>query len=282
MLRSDAIRRDGYLLENYRYFHLRDTAGQEKDFHFHEFDKVVILLSGHVTYEVETSDYELKPWDILLIRHHTIHKACIDREEPYERIILYIDSRYIERESMGESLSTCFDNADKQGRHCLRPDEETRLLMQNTICALEAESSEAFGFEIMRNTMLLQLLVQINRISAKTEYTEVRQIKGTNEKITHALTYINENLESELTIDRLAASVYLSRYHFMRLFKEQTGYTVHGYIKQKRLLNGAKLIRSGVPVTEAALTCGYTDYSSFYRAFRDCFGANPSDLLPHA
>ena len=48
--------REGYLEENYHYFHLRDTAGQERDFHFHEFDKIVLLLSGRVEYAVEGSD----------------------------------------------------------------------------------------------------------------------------------------------------------------------------------------------------------------------------------
>ena len=56
--------REGYLEENYHYFHLRDTAGQERDFHFHEFDKIVLLLSGRVEYAVEGSSYDLRPWDI--------------------------------------------------------------------------------------------------------------------------------------------------------------------------------------------------------------------------
>ena len=44
---------DGYLNENFRLFHLKDSSGQEKDFHFHEFDKIVILISGKVDYTVE-------------------------------------------------------------------------------------------------------------------------------------------------------------------------------------------------------------------------------------
>ena len=74
-----AINRAGYLRESYHYFHLRDTAGQELDFHFHEFDKLIILISGKVDYRVESSSYELHPWDVLLVGHHTIHKAEIDK-----------------------------------------------------------------------------------------------------------------------------------------------------------------------------------------------------------
>ena len=45
---DNSINRAGYLRESFHYFHLKDTAGQELDFHFHEFDKLVILLEGSV------------------------------------------------------------------------------------------------------------------------------------------------------------------------------------------------------------------------------------------
>ena len=88
MKKNSGFSREGYLKENYHFFHLRDTAGQERDFHFHSFDKLVILLSGRVDYAVEDASYALRPWDILLVKHHTIHKALIDKSRPYERVIL--------------------------------------------------------------------------------------------------------------------------------------------------------------------------------------------------
>ena len=107
--------REGYLEEKYHYFHLRDMAGQERDFHFHEFDKIVLLLSGHVEYMVESKAYDLQPWDILLVKHHTIHKAVIDQSEPYERIILYLDGGYYAQVLPEARLTDCFDEADRRG-----------------------------------------------------------------------------------------------------------------------------------------------------------------------
>ena len=89
MPEKSLFRREGYLNENYHYFHLRDTAGQELSYHFHEFDKIVLLLSGKVDYVVENVSYPLTPWSVLLVPHHAIHRASIDVSEPYERIILY-------------------------------------------------------------------------------------------------------------------------------------------------------------------------------------------------
>ena len=55
-------------------------------------------------------------------------------------------------------------------------------------------------------------------------------------------------------MDALADRVYLSRYHFMRLFKAQTGSTVHAYVRQKRLLYASRLIREGVSAKQSR--CG--------------------------
>ena len=108
--------REGYLEENYHYFHLRDSAGAERDFHFHEFDKIVLLLSGRVDYAMESIVYTLRPWDILLVPHHTIHKALIDKSAPYERIILYLDRKYFDRLMPDARLFGCFDRADERAR----------------------------------------------------------------------------------------------------------------------------------------------------------------------
>ncbi len=267
--------REGYLEENYHYFHLRDTAGQERDFHFHEFDKIVLLLSGRVDYAVEGNTYALRPWDILLVKHHAIHKAMIDKSEPYERIILYLDGGYFEHLLPDAGLMDCFDEADRSGEYCLVPDETQQAELWETLQAFErASRDKRFGAKTMCDTYVVQLLIQIGRIRPAPEPEEKRM----DPKIRETLSYINENLNTELSVAELAERVYLSRYHFMRLFKAQTGDTVHAYIQQKRLLYAARLIREGETAGRAASEAGFSDYSSFYRAFRSSFGMSPGAL----
>jgi len=272
-----AINRAGYLRESYHYFHLRDTAGQELDFHFHEFDKLIILISGKVDYRVESSSYELHPWDVLLVGHHTIHKAEIDKSVPYERIIIYLDRGHFERSMPGAGLFDSFDLADKRSRHLLTPNAEQIEALKAAIAAYErAAGDELFGAQTLRETLIIQLLIQISRL-AEAEEPRAGQ-SGYDAKIQQALSYINENFRKELTVDALAERVFLSRYHFMRLFKAQTGSTVHAYIRQKRLMNAARLIREGMSAGKAASESGFADYSAFHRAFRESFGTSPGKL----
>ncbi|MCD7845047.1 MAG: AraC family transcriptional regulator [Oscillospiraceae bacterium] len=278
MERGISYQREGYLRENYKYFHLRDTEGQELDFHFHEFDKVVILLSGQVDYMVESSTYPLRPWDILLIKHHAIHKALIDRSAPYERVILYLDSQYLGRSVPEADLLTCFDQADQQGQYLLTPSQADQKTLSALFRAMEeALEDEQFGAQALRDTFLIQLLIHINRIAQRAGSFQ-RPETVYNPKIAQTLSYINEHLREPLTVDDLAGRVYLSRYHFMRLFKAQTGATVHSYVQQRRLLCAAQQIRRGVPVSKAAEDSGFTEYSTFYRDFRAAFGVSPKQL----
>lgn len=272
-----SINRAGYLEESYHYFHLRDSAGQELDYHFHEFDKLVILIEGRVDYLVEDRSYALAPWTVLLVRHHTIHKAVIDRSEPYERIILYLDPGYFGRAMPGAGLLDCFDQADKHGRHLLRANEEQLAELKGTIAAYEKAAQDTrFGARAMCETLIVQLLIHVSRLSE----AEPAGLKGGGDpKIRQALSYINENFRSELTVDDLAERVFMSRYHFMRLFKEQTGSTVHATIRQKRLMHAARLIREGVPAVKAAELSGFNDYSAFHRAFKASFGISPGMIM---
>ena len=278
MKKESSYAREGYLKENYHYFHLRDTAGQERDFHFHDFDKLVLLLSGRVDYTVETVTYPLRPWDVLLVKHHTIHRAVIDRSEPYDRVIVYLDRRFFERSAPGVGLMDCFDWADQSGQYLLTPDEEQKKAMAAALSDYEALIGDGqLGAQMLRDGCIARLLVHVNRLSVSASLPRGADT-ASDPKIAQALSYINENLAGDLSVEALCEQVFLSRYHFMRLFKAQTGLTVHAYVRQKRLIQAARRIREGTPAARAAAESGFSDYSAFHRAFRELFGTSPGRL----
>ena len=267
---------EGYLHENYHYFHLRDTAGQERDFHFHEFDKVVLFLSGRVDYIVESETYTLKPWTILLVKHHAIHKAVIDTNVPYERVILYLDRRFFDRVLPEAHLMECFEITDQPGRQLLQPREDQRQALAGLIQTYEKKVPEGgFGVQALRDTLVMQMLILIGRMSAAGQSVRTTSY---DPKIQTVLSYINEHLNENISVDVLAEQAFLSKYHFMRLFKAQIGTTVHAYVRQKRLLYAARMIREGMDVSAAASKSGFTDYSAFHRAFKESFGVSPGQI----
>ena len=75
MLDRSEVGKRGYLKENFRLFHLRDSRAQKLEYHYHEFDKLILLLSGKVTYVVEGKSYFLKPGDILICTNDNVTYA---------------------------------------------------------------------------------------------------------------------------------------------------------------------------------------------------------------
>ena len=93
--------------------------------------------------------------------------------------------------------------------------------------------------------------------------------------------YISEHLTEELRIDEIANRFFMSRYHMMRTFKAETGYTIGNYITEKRLLYAKELLMREIPITQICFDCGFQDYSTFSRAYKKVFHESPRETLSH-
>lgn len=281
MLDRSEVGKRGYLNEEFRLFHLKDSRAQKLDYHYHEFDKLIFFLGGKVTYMVEGVAYFLQPWDVLLVQHNLIHKPIIDPGEPYERVVVWLGRNYLtERSTPEEPLDQCFDLTRERGFHLLRADGEGRLQYMQIIRQLEeALRSQEFGASRMADTLCQQLLIGVNReILRSRTAQEERDSYRVDPKMEEVLKYITSHLGEELSVDLLAKRFFISRYYLMHRFKDVTGYTVHQYISQKRLLRAGELIRQGIPVMKAAEQAGFSDYSTFLRAFQKTFHMSPKEF----
>ena len=268
----------GFLLENFRLFHLKDRRAQPVEPHYHEFDKLILLISGAVDYTIEGVCYRMQPGDLLFVRHHDIHRPAISPDSVYDRVVLWIRPEFLETCGVGgERLEQCFERGDAE-RGCLyRPAPETAQRIRRLALNLErALAEDAFGRETMVHACFLQLMVECGRCFLNEQPETPGDV---DPKIDEVLRHINTHLDDELSVENLASMCYLSRYYFMRRFKETTGYTVHSYIQQKRLTAAAEKLEGGMSVTAAALEAGFPEYSSFLRAFHKSFGVTPSEYL---
>lgn len=281
MLDRSEVGKRGYLNEGFRLFRLKDSRAQKLDYHYHEFDKLILLLGGKVTYVIEGVTYFLRPWDILLVQHDMIHRPIIDSSEPYERIVLWLNRDWISAHSTADApLDACFDTVRTRGFHLLRTHSDQRLQYMQLFRQLEeAITSSEFGATHLSELLCQQIMIAINRdvLHSRTAQEEQDSYK-IDPKIEEIRRYIAAHLAEDLSVDTLAKTFFLSRYYLMHRFKDITGYTLHQYISQKRLLQAGELIRSGIPVMKAAEMAGYSEYSTFLRAFQNTFHMSPKEF----
>jgi AraC family transcriptional regulator len=100
------------------------------------------------------------------------------------------------------------------------------------------------------------------------------------EKLVRAVEYIQDQLATDLTVSRIAQAVYISPYHFTKLFKQSTGQTPHRYVVEARVRKAKELLSTGkFTISEAAYHVGFVDQSHLTRHFKRVFGLPPKRLL---
>ena len=279
-MNPNEVNKHGYLNSNFKLFHLKDKKAQNFEFHYHDFNKIIIFISGKVTYHIEGKSYELKPWDILLINNHDIHKPVIDPSEAYERIIIWVNFKFIElHNSIDCDLLTCFNRATEKRFNLVRLSSDLQTNLKSIIYSLESSiNSNEFGSKLLSNSLFIQLIIYLNRIHIQNIYENDPSLSKYDEQICAILEYINTNLYSNLSVSEISKKFYISNYHLMHKFKKETGYTVYNYILQKKLITAKDLIKSGNPIVKTSLQLGFNDYSSFLRSFKKSFGISPKDF----
>ncbi len=96
-------------------------------------------------------------------------------------------------------------------------------------------------------------------------------------RIEDIVVYIHEHFNHSLSIEHLAGQALISPYHFIRLFKKETGYTPHEYILDIRINTAKYLLKtSTLSVKSIAFDIGFSSESSFCTSFKKKVGLTPS------
>jgi len=98
-----------------------------------------------------------------------------------------------------------------------------------------------------------------------------------NHNLQQALNYIHNNFSTDISLDRAAGTVGISKYHFCRCFKEMTGLTYQSYVNRIRIEQAKKLLDDkALSVTDTGYAVGYSDLTHFERIFKKLTGTTPS------
>jgi AraC-like DNA-binding protein len=240
---------------------------------------LILLLDGNVKYYVEGLEYQLMPFDFVLINRFDIHRpvVTVDRGDPcYDRMILYLSDDFLKK----YSLLDAFEKSKDLKSHVVRFPGNISAQIYDLFSAIETDllkqDSEYAGV-LSTRIDVMKMLIAFNKACISEDFGFKPEARY-NRKVVDIISYISDNLNKDLSIDLLAERFFMSKYHMMRIFKAETGYSIHQYISEKRILMARNLIMSGVPATTACLECGFKDYSSFSRAFRNQLNILPSEV----
>ena len=252
--------------------HTIDLHPSQEDhtMHAHELMEIFFFISGKGSYLVEGTLYPLQPGDILIMRSAEAHTLTISPEAPYERIAIHFS----------RSLLASIDPELR----LLRPFVDRPLGQRNYYPAAndpEGRLRAAFaGFSFdavpdVRLNLIARLLLFLTTLDG------LQQQAGTHLPAPglqgQLVTYVNEHLFEDISLQSVADHFYRSRSQIGRVFLQATGSPLWEYVTLKRLMAARAMIQRGEPAGEACMACGFSDYSSFFRAYRSHFGHMPKE-----
>lgn len=250
----------------------RPEAG-EFTMHAHEWMELLYFISGRGSYMVEGSQYPLEPGDLFLLRPAEMHRLLIDPNHPYERIVIHFTPDLLKDLDPDQSLLRAFYDRPlgQQNRYSHASDPD----------GLIQAAFSGFSFDHVPNirlnltARLLMVLTALDGLYGKSQmHTPAQGLAG------QLVAYVNEHLFEDISIQSIADTFYRSRSQISRLFQQATGSPLWDYVMIKRLMTARAMIQRGEAASMACTACGFSDYSAFYRAYRNHFGHSPREDAP--
>ena len=263
--------------DDFEIFHRVDTAPGFITPHTHDFYEIYFPRTEGVSYIIEGKRYRLGPGMLVMIPPGEVHSS--DVNEPglvVERFVLWLTPGFVESLTGLLPRIRNLTGQDMQGRNLITPDPETYELMIGLLFSLLHEKQlNDLDSASLNRLVMAQLLIHISRAFSAAASGPPRRSGQRFKEIMGVYDYISTHLKDPLSVSDLAATFFMDKNTLTRQFKLSTGMTPAECIRRKRLDAARTMISHGASITESCHECGFSDYSAFYRAFRQAYGISP-------
>ena len=242
--------------------------------HWHKSLEISYTMSGKISkFTIAGTVHETNTGDILVINSNEVHSIW-DEHNKTKALSLIFPYAFIKSE-IPDYDNKSFRLTNRSAFTELQREKlaELRSLLDRYFVVMESEG--AAKARLLLKGMLYQMLFLLDTYLSVPKTEKNRGIASL--PLISAITeYIDENLDKDLAVDKLAASFHLSYTHLCRLFKKETGSTIHSYIVEQRLNKAVKLLMfTDKNIRYIVDACGFPNQKSFASAFKNKYGLTP-------
>lgn len=239
--------------------------------------RIVRVHHGGCRWQIEDVLYTVREGDILIFNNteRRVHTELLSGDPFEQEVIEFLPS-------FAYPLISCLHVFFRRpAGFCHVLDRQSPYHGDISRCfALIAET--CMQDSVWRDTVIQGTFIHLLSLLPGAWGCEVPQDDAISERnfarICDSVAYIDENYSENLTVEQLAARTGLSRFYYTRLFSDIWGLSPVEYIRIRRVKAALALIRGeGTNILDAALRCGFTSSSGFYKAVHDITGLSPKD-----
>lgn len=248
---------------NYNFAHKLDERpvnNDEFENHFHMIFEILLFISGDAEFVIENKKFELNSGDLLFIPPGHHHNINVNPEKPYERYVL----KFPEYDIPNNLLPII-----KTKNGCYKTDK-TAIPSIFERFDVHAENYQGIDMCGLLKCVLREILYYSCKDSKPSEF-EIY-----NKNMIDVINFINENIAKKISLDDICKRFHYSKSYICKEFQQCMNAPIMQYVRTKKILLADSLIKSGVNPLGIYEQCGFSDYSTFFRAYKKLLGKSPS------
>lgn len=242
----------------------------------HEFLEIRYIFEGGVTYKIEDNSFVVKNGDIVFINTFEYHSTTkIDEEGCRYHLIMISLDFFSEIGFNMLDLRKIFETDKIKIANVIRYNQKIVDIFKSII---EEYFDCKQGFQIRVAALAAELFVILLRNYTKIEKNLSRDLR--HEKLVqNAIVEISNHFAEKHTLEDLAKLCNMSKFHFCRIFKQETGMTAMQYLMHHRIKNAEiMLIHTNYKISEVAQNCGIDDVAHFSKVFKKYCKLSPQQF----
>lgn len=254
-----------YYSENLSMNHIHYKKAPVFSMHTHDIEELIYLKKGKAFYHEDGKTFPLSKNCLIISRSSKNHGLTFESNSEYERYDALFDVKKL--------TSDIFEQIPPE-ISVIHFDDNTHIL--ELFKKMDYYYKHFEGVEL--ENILLHLVEEIlYNVVITLKQSAPDCTYSVNPLINKAVEYIKENITALLTVDSLCNELFISKAYLHQIFLKHLQTSPKKYINFRKLLLAQKELRTGKKATEVCLTCGFSDYSTFYRDYKKYFGHSPSD-----
>lgn len=241
---------------------MRDIKGRE----FHTFNEIFLLKSEKAGFTSDSCAESLYANSLVIIPKEKFHQFDpVGGDGDYCRCVFQFDNP--------SGLEGLINSVTGSVRIIRNISVSMQLLFEKAISLINMNNVSEEDKEILLKSVFSGILFELkyNYIADDAKSAAVTDI------VSDITSYIEEHYLEKITLKSISKSLNISETLVSHKFKETMNISPYNYILKKRLTHAYNLIKGGASAFEAAVICGFGEYSGFYKMYKKYFGVSPGE-----